>query len=1094
MYVGQIWDEYGGTVAQILKYTASTNSWTTLVSNGLSAPLSGTLEFDLAGSSLELSYNGQVVASVQDSSFTGPGGAGISSSNNGNSFTNFSAAADSYSQATGGLPFSDNFTRASDAALGDYWSTPSGDFILSNDAAVSTAGGSFATVNGISAANVDLTANISLNGGSIGLVARVTSTGMYVGKIWDDYGGPVAQIQMYSAATNSWTTLASNSTSGFTGTLEFSVTGSSLALYYNGQLVAAAEDSSITGAGGVGIYSDSNNSFTSFSAAADSFSPATAELPFSDNFNRSDSAALGDYWSVQTGDFALQGDQAVSVNNPPSLALVNGVSVQDVSVSATVNIDGIGFANASEGLMVRYSTSSGQMYLGQVSKSYGSYSAQILVGSINGWNTLVSNGISDPQGETLQFVVVGPYLGLYLNGTLVASIQDSSISSSGGVGIYASAGGGTFGDFAAAAAGPFSQTDASLPFTDNFNRSNSPFSGSNWSVSPGGDFVLNGNEALSTGNGGSLSLVNGISASDVSVSATVNIDGIGYAYADEGLVARELPSGEMYLGQISKAYSAYSAQILVGTPGNWSTLASAGLSSDPQGETLEFVVVGPTLDLYLNGTLVAATQDGTLSGAGSVGFYASAAGGTFGNFSVAAAGPYGQSSTNLPFNDNFDRPNSPFLGDDWTVTQGDFVISDDQALSYASSSNSLAMVNGTSGTDMSVSALVSLNDTGPFGWGGVAARVNGENGYVVRLRQDYTSQYVDLCLEQNGNFTTLDSQAVDVTSGTVELEVDGSTLLAYFNGALVGQATDTTFSSGGVGIAAYDSNITIGDFAAAADVAPTPENASLPFTDDFDRANSTYLGPYWTEQSGNFAISNNEAMAVTDNESTLMLNGLSASEIILQANIDLSNADIYGASTGLDARMTSDSGYRGEIYEQYGSYTAEILRDDDGTWTTIASGYSPTGTGTLRFELNGSSLDLYMNGAPVAMASDSTYSGPGDVGVDINSNSYYRNLAFTDFSAIAFPAPPSPQDATLPFSDNFTRDDSSSISAYWSVTQGNGAVGNDSLETLSSNQSEIVLNGISAANIDVVADVNMQTQGGTIGLDAARFGRQRIPG
>jgi RHS repeat-associated protein len=368
------------------------------------------------------------------------------------------------------------------------------------------------------------------------------------------------------------------------------------------------------------------------------------------------------------------------------------------------------------------------------------------------------------------------------------------------------------------------------------------------------------------------------------------------------------------------------------------------------------------------------------------------------------------------------------------------------------------------------------------------------SGYFARLRATFGVYYAEILVEQNGNWTTLDSEFADTNSGLVQLEVVGSSINMYLNGTLVADAVDSTITTAGdVGVIANgDGNVAVGNFSAAAYTPSSPQNATLPFSDDFDRESGMNIGAYWTEQQGNLAISNDEITNVVTGESSMTVNGATATDVILTADVDLTGGYLFGSSVGLDARVTSDSEYRGEIVKD-GGYTAEILRDDDGTWTILTQAQT-SGSGTLRFEVIGSSLNLYLNGIPIATATDSTYDSAGAVGIDMSASEFTHGVTLGDFSAEVAPTPPTPQNATLPYSDNFQRADNSLVSPVWTTEQGVIAIGQDQLMTLDSAATSAVLNGISQTGVSMVASFNMNLGSSTFGLDARASGNNEYQG
>ncbi len=562
---------------------------------------------------------------------------------------------------------------------------------------------------------------------------------------------------------------------------------------------------------------------------------------------------------------------------------------------------------------------------------------------------------------------------------------------------------GAGGASGASNAASVTPTGQNLPFSDTFDRANGSL-GSNWFIQQGSFSIFSDQAVDSASN--SLVTVDGIGAQDVSVSAYMDISN-GGNNASAGLVTRVTSNG-FYYGRIRIYFNVqvyaeifyYSA-----VTNTWTTLVSNGISAASKG-TLQFDTSGNSLALFYNGQSVAAVQDSSITGPGGVGLYAESTGIAYTNF-TASAEPYSSAPTQLPFSDNFDRGTGAFIGASWTVNSGDFDLNNNQLVSTALNANSLVMVNGASTADAEVSATVDITNAAPFGWGGVAARVTGTNGYVGRLIRNYNNYSVEIGVFKNGQYTSLNSAGVSASSGTIQLEVIGSSINLYFNGALMASAVDTSITgTGAVGIyAGGDADVAFSDFFASAAVAPTPANASLPFSDDFNRPDSTFVGSYWTEESGDVALANDQVTQVGMGTSSIALNGVSAADVILSADVNVSGGYIWGSSIGLDARVTATSEYRGQIRRYGSSFFAEILRDDNGTWTTLDSRIA-VGSGTLRFEVRGSSLELYLNGVPVAMASNGIYDNAGGVGVDLNGGSWAQSVSFGNFSAAAASALP----------------------------------------------------------------------------------------
>jgi hypothetical protein len=165
----------------------------------------------------------------------------------------------------------------------------------------------------------------------------------------------------------------------------------------------------------------------------------------------------------------------------------------------------------------------------------------------------------------------------------------------------------------------------------------------------------------------------------------------------------------------------------------------------------------------------------------------------------------GGSGTPGTFTDKFDRPDSPVLGNDWSVITGSLMIQSGEARNQANKTLSLAVQPGLMGVTQTVEASFAStnNNSGPrFG---VVVRYRDPQNYYVCYRQAGGSSLVRIAKVQNGVETVLKSvgvgnPALNVFS-TLSCQVSGSTLTLRVDGATKLSATDGTFSTGSVGYA-----------------------------------------------------------------------------------------------------------------------------------------------------------------------------------------------------------------------------------------------------------------------------------------------------
>lgn len=214
LYYGGLVGFTGGFWARIFRNL--NGQWqmlsSTFVNNGV-----GVLRFNVIGSSLKLYFNNVLVGNVIDSTIPTVGMIGIRGSL-GARLDNFSAAAAFASVTSSPLVAPPTTTTATPTTNGPLY-------------------------------NVGVQASVSLLGTGqeqASLIARSGANGLYQATLIGGNGSYQAQI--WRKYNNVWTLLASARVSSRNGLLRFEARGTSLRLYFGGNLVAAASDS-LLGAG-----------------------------------------------------------------------------------------------------------------------------------------------------------------------------------------------------------------------------------------------------------------------------------------------------------------------------------------------------------------------------------------------------------------------------------------------------------------------------------------------------------------------------------------------------------------------------------------------------------------------------------------------------------------------------------------------------------------------------------------------------------------------------------------------------------------------------------------------------------------------------
>ena len=253
----------------------------------------------------------------------------------------------------------------------------------------------------------------------------------------------------------------------------------------------------------------------------------------------------------------------------------------------------------------------------------------------------------------------------------------------------------------------------------------------------------------------------------------------------------------------------------------------------------------------------------------------------------------------------------------------------------------------------------------------------------------------------------------------------------------------------------------------------TPQ--TLPFSDNFHRPASAFLGLGWTENVGGFSVSNEAAVASSGrlNIATVDLAlGATSANVSVQANI---SSLAPGQYFGLLARYagTGDQNYYlGGLDATATGYQIYIYRNIAGAFTPLFTTNVTTTkaiSGTLVFQVVGPSLELFFNGALVGSADDIVLTGAGTVGVRTTSL-----VTFTDFVGTALP----PTTPALPFSDPFTTGTTpvNQLDSNWINQVGNfNVAAANGTATGSASLNLATVYGLNVPDVAVQATINVTT-------------------
>jgi ELWxxDGT repeat protein len=520
-----------------------------------------------------------------------------------------------------------------------------------------------------------------------------------------------------------------------------------------------------------------------------------------------------------------------------------------------------------------------------------------------------------------------------------------------------------------------------VDFSDDFNRADSTNLGSDWTETAGNLNIVD-NQLLAIDPTGGAALVNNVSLADVRVQAEVSLLTSGNSRVD--LYARATDTSNTYLGTLVANNGIFTAKIrkLVG---GVLTLLTSTTVNFPTGEgVLRFEVQGGQLSLFVNDILAVSAFDTTFV-SGKVGVVATQLV-SLDNFSATAIAPDS-------FGDNFGRPDSTQLGNQWTEPVGDSVVVKQQLVAKTAGPN-LAVAQGSALADVAVQSWVNVfapAGTGLMGNAGLVARYLGSGnsnyylGVLIGNNGVFTAR---ISLNLNGVLTPLLTVPVATGTGLLRFEVVGNSLKLFLNGILVVKTTDTMLTRAGlVGVR--------GTARSSFDTFNAERLFPTLFQDSFNRPDNTDIGAAYQKVAGNFDINTNQLRALNAGTNLAIRDGVSRLNVKLEAMVTVSPSIV--SEVGLVARVQDSQNYYCAAIENNGtSFTASIYKVVNNVKTRIGAAV-PSGSnlGRLRFEVVGNSLKLFFNGALLIDATDTTFAGAGTVGFRGSANTVFDDFVMT---------------------------------------------------------------------------------------------------
>jgi hypothetical protein len=337
-----------------------------------------------------------------------------------------------------------------------------------------------------------------------------------------------------------------------------------------------------------------------------------------------------------------------------------------------------------------------------------------------------------------------------------------------------------------------------------------------------------------------------------------------------------------------------------------------------------------------------------------------------------------------------------------------------------------------------------------------------------------------------GQTATFTAAANGAPAPTVQWQVSTNKGSSWSN---IPGATATSYSfAAAASQSGYEYRAVFTNAAGSATTSAAALTVNVAVQDDFNRSDSATLGANWTGQAGSLGIRSNQAAANGTGVGLATYIGTTLANVAVQADITLSP----GSSTaGLVARYAGTGDGNGRMYDgrvvlSGGIYTAMIEYVSGGVFNRLATkkliGFS--GTGTIRFEVVGNSLKLFVNGVLQLAVRSSGITGAGLAGIRGRNGSVNTPTTFDNFSAQSITA----KAVALPFQDSFTNADNSELDPVWIEKAGAFQIMNDMASVFGAGAGLATLNAAPVANVSVQTDFLLSTSSATAGLVARYSG------
>jgi len=273
-----------------------------------------------------------------------------------------------------------------------------------------------------------------------------------------------------------------------------------------------------------------------------------------------------------------------------------------------------------------------------------------------------------------------------------------------------------------------------------------------------------------------------------------------------------------------------------------------------------------------------------------------------------------------------------------------------------------------------------------------------------------TGSILQLYSHIGSTWTDVNEINVGATSGTLRLEVVGTTYRAFWNGVqkLASIYIDSAVAGGTPGVYVF-SNGTVDNWAGGELAATT-----FPLTDNFTRANTTAtsaggagLGDNWVGDS--YVINSNTAARTTSgNDDARFMYDLGSDDHWVEATI--TGQDTYFTCLNVRGKDTALGGATFQnMYLAFigpGNNTLEIGKVVNGSYATVTTAAAGGRNGKQRLQISGSTISFYLNDVLVTSTTDTSITAGHYVGLNTGPPSTLGLVTYDNFRCGPLPYTP----------------------------------------------------------------------------------------